>query len=174
MARDAAALIALLAGGFALLHRRALAGDANALTEDQVRAFASGTLGLIDNPRVDEDMIVRIAWIESAFDASAVRPEPQINDASAGLMQTLVGTADWLASQMGYTAFGKRASLQKLMGPQASIYYGAAYLDYLSDYAGQRRSEEFMVRSYNGGPGNFNDDTAEYWRRYLEAKARFG
>ena len=167
-----ALVIAGLAATFALLSRSTLSA-VGPLSSENVRAFAESIVASF-GLRVDPDMIVRIAWIESGFNPSAVRFEPRIGDASAGLMQTLVGTARWLATDMGYSAFGVPTMDKLLDQPQMSIYFGAAYLDYLSRYSGQSRSEEFIVRSYNGGPGNLGAATADYWRKYLAAKERFG
>lgn len=171
------ALVTGLAGALYLLHRRqvgAADGPATPMSESEVRTLAENivrSFGL----QVDPAMLVRIAWIESTFDPNALRPEPQIADASAGLMQTLEGTAEWLASDMGYDAFGTNPNLQTLMSPQASLYYGAAYLEWLSNYRGQRRSEEWTVRGYNGGPGGADASyTLGYWRKYQDAKERFG
>jgi len=169
-----AGFLALIGAAF-LAHNRAVArGGIAVLTADEVRNFADSVLRL---PRIKVPdgaaMIVRIAWIESRFDTSAVRSEPRINDASIGLMQTLLGTARWLYDDLGFRHFA-RPTVPNLMGPQASIYYGAAYLTYLSIYAGRARSAEFVVRSYNGGPGNLSAATADYWRKYLAAKERFG
>lgn len=160
-----------LGAAIAALSRRTISLGAP-LTESEVRNFA-GSIIRNFNLRVDDDQVVRIAWIESAFDPSALRLEPHINDASAGLMQTLVSTAQWLATDMGYEAFGV-PKLANLMSPQTSIYFGSAYLQYLSNYRGRRRSEEWMVRSYNGGPGHSRASTDRYWQRYREAKRELG
>lgn len=165
-------VIAGLAATFAILSRRTLSAE-GALAVDQVRALAEGAVASWGFT-VDPAMIVRIAWIESGFNPSAVRYEPGIGDVSSGLMQTLVGTARWLASDMGYTAYGVPTMDELLRSPQASIYFGAAYLDYLSRYRGSARGEEWIVRSYNGGPGHGQASTDNYWRKYLAAKERFG
>ena len=165
-------VIAGLAATFAILSRRTLAGE-GPLSLGNVRALAEGAVASW-RFNVDPAMIVRIAWIESGFNPSAVRFEPAIGDASSGLMQTLVGTARWLAQDMGYTAFGAPTMDALIRSPQMSIYFGAAYLDYLSRYAGRSRGEEWIVRSYNGGPGHSQGATDNYWRKYLAAKERFG
>lgn len=123
----------------------------------------------------DEDIIVRIAWIESTFNPSAVRYEPHIGDSSVGLMQTLTGTARWLASDMGYRAKGVPDQAD-LLEPETSLYFGAAYLDWLwRAYSWAKDSEEAWVRAYNGGPGGYNREwTAAYWRKYQDAKRRWG
>lgn len=56
---------------------------------------------------------------ESSFNPRAFRPEPQIKDASRGLMQVLYGTAKWI----GYTG-----SPEGLFDPSASIAAGADVL----------------------------------------------
>ena len=172
-ARNFAAVAGVLGLGAAVafMSRRVISLG-GALTESEVRTFAESIIGQF-NLRVDPRMVVRIAWIESAFEPTALRLESKIGDASAGLMQTLVSTAQWLATDMGYRAFGV-PKLVDLMGPQASIYFGAAYLRYLSNYRNRGRSEEWIVRSYNGGPGHGRSSTDKYWDRYLDAKRRFG
>lgn len=169
--RKIGAVIAGLAATFALLSRRTRRAE-GALMADQVRTFVTNIVNVFDL-NVSPKMIVRIAWIESGFNPSALRFEVRLGDASAGLMQTLLSTAKWLARDMGYSAFGL-PTLDSLLQAQTSIYFGAAYLEYLSRWRGERRSEEWIVRSYNGGPGHSRDATDEYWRRYLNAKERFG
>ncbi len=176
-------IVAGLAAAFAFLNRKAFASEGPLWTLENVRAVAGTTVRSF-NLRVDPDLIARIAWIESSnrereadavrFNTTALRFENHIGDASAGLMQTLVGTARWLAKDMGYTAFGVPTLDTLLSSPQASIYFGAAYLDYLSRYRGQARAEEWIVRSYNGGPGNVGNATADYWDKYLDAKKVVG
>jgi len=171
-----AANLALVVGGlaaaFAVLSRRTLSAAAP-LNVDQVRGLAAQVIGDA-GLRVDPARVVRIAWIESGFNPSAVRFEPGIGDASAGLMQTLVGTARWLWSDLGFRAAPKPTLDSLIRDPAASIYFGGAYLDYLGHYKGVERSEAWAVRSYNGGPGNVGNATDNYWTKYIRAKARFG
>lgn len=169
-----ALLIAGFAGAFALLHSRAVAGvPRGVMTADEVRGLAESVVRAGDL-RAEPAMMVRLAWIESSFNPEAVRAEPQIADASAGLMQTLVGTAQWLHDDMGYRQYA-RPTLSSLMGPQTSLYYGGAYLSWLSRYNGRSRPEEWIVRGYNGGPGGATASyTDGYWSKYLAAKGRLG
>ena len=140
-----------------------------ALTVDQVRAIASRIL-TAHSLRPSEDMIVRIAFVESSFRPGVTRYEPHIDDESIGLMQTLVRTAQWLAQDMGYKAYGV-PTRDDLFDPERSIYFGAAFLDWLMR---KDRALEWTVRSYNGGPGHSTKATDNYWRKYLKAKERFG
>jgi len=170
MTRNAVILLAGLAATFALLHKRAVAFG---LTLDQVEVQMLAS-EIINRYRfsISPEMVVRIAWIESHFDASASRYEPHLQDASTGLMQTLLSTARWLATDMGYSAYVP--TMADLMDTKTSIYFGAAYLDYLSRYRGKSRSEEWIVRAYNGGPGHSTGATNAYWQKYLKAKGEVG
>lgn len=165
----------------ALIFARRVSGGAGDLSSEQlpvktVRSFAESEIRA-QGFRISADMVVRIAWIESsnrARSAGQMRFDPSaVGDGgrSIGLMQTRLTTAQDLALNFGYTTFGV-PSRDDLFGPQASIYFGAAYLDWLSHYGGRRRSEEWIVRSYNGGPGN--PGLPSYWPNYNEAKRILG
>lgn len=120
-------------------------------------------------PNVDPKMLVTMAQIESSFNPHAFRYERHLNDSSVGLMQTLLKTAQWLAIEMGYTAYGV-PTYQDLLNSEVSMYFGGAYVNWLKNYAGESRSEEWIVESYNGGPKNSNDQTQNHLRKYKKAK----
>jgi soluble lytic murein transglycosylase-like protein len=149
------------------LHGNAVA-QGFTLNQSRIKEIALSTV-IEHYPIVPADMIVVIASIESDFNPNAVRNEPRINDASTGLMQTLVSTAQWLWDDMGYRGF-PRPTAASLLDPATSIYFGGAYLSYLFGYKGVFRSEQFVVESYNGGPGNSNTQTRQYWQKYLDRK----
>jgi len=173
-----AALLALLTrpgqkAASALAGALAGYGLDGALTVQQVRALADQTVGNFF-PGIDPRMLVAMAWIESSFRPTAFRIEITIQDASIGLMQTLGGTARWLWD-IGYKGFGERPSDLALADPAVSMYFGAAYVDYLMKYRGGGHSEEWIVRAYNGGPGGATSAaTLNHWRKYQEARARYG
>lgn len=171
MKEKALLVLAGLAGLFAVMHKRVMAGE-GALSPANVKTLARQAIE-IDNLNVPVDRLVRIAWIESHFDPTASRYEAGIGDTSTGLTQTLLSTARWLAQDMGYTAYGV-PTLAALASPQVSLYFGAAYLDYLSKYRGRSRSEEWVVRAYNGGPGHTTAGTNAYWRKYQRAIEEVG
>lgn len=79
---------------------------------------------------------------ESAWNPQAYRAEPQIGDASYGLMQTLGGTA----RDMGY-----RGAPEGLYVPSVSLHYGCRYYRALVDRFGTR---EAALAAYNAGPGS--------------------
>jgi soluble lytic murein transglycosylase-like protein len=77
---------------------------------------------------------------ESAFNPKAFRAEPQINDASTGLLQLLVKTAQGLDSS---------ASHEKLLDPAYNIDLGVRYMSQnLKRYNGNIQDE---IASYNAG-----------------------
>lgn len=89
---------------------------------------------------VPVELVKAIIGAESAFVAGAKRPEPQINDASWGLMQLLYRTAQGL----GYSG-----DPSGLLDPSTNIHFGTALLAQLlsrtnGDIAG-------AASAYNGG-----------------------
>lgn len=173
MSRDGKMLAGLIALGGLVMFLLSPAGSAagvRRLSRSEITALAGNTVAAYF-PAVDPKMLVAIAQVESNGYVRAFRNEPQIADASAGLMQTLLGTAQWMWDT-GYTAAGNRPDRYELLfDPAVSMYYAAAFINTLRSWAGQSRSEEFIVRAYNGGPGNaMSGATAPYWQKYLNAK----
>lgn len=135
-------------------------------------------------PKVDPYMLMAMAQIESSLDPLAKRHEKHLDDWSVGLMQTLVNTAVWLFEEMGATRKG-RPSFAELMKPEVSMYFGAAYVNWLRTFRGKSRGQEWIVRAYNGGQGwniqrsNESDAdfqrrlamTANHWRKFQKAYA---
>lgn len=97
---------------------------------------------------------------ESSFIADAIREEPQINDASVGLMQTLYSTAQWL----GYVG-----DLEGLKNPAESIRWGTAY--HLRLYK-KYQDWDAVIHAYNEGPGNY-DRGKRVPTYYARIKARW-
>lgn len=127
---------------------------------------------------VDWRDLVAIAHVESSFRTHVVRGESGGRE-SVGLMQTLVSTAQDLAENFGYIAQGGAITREDLFDPAVSMYFGGAYLDWVwRGFADARRSREWWIRSYNGGPG-WQDSargrtmTAEYWANFRRARRRF-
>lgn len=118
---------------------------------------------------VDYRMVVTMAKIESDFNKMAFRFEPHLNDGSVGIMQTLLKTAKWLAEDMGYTKYGV-PTYSDLLDAEKSIYFGCAYVEWLSNWKHINRTERWIVESYNGGPNNTNTMTQNHYRKYLKAK----
>lgn len=116
-------------------------------------------------------MLAAIALIESGGVVDAMKYEDHLDESRHGLCQMLFSTARFL-SVFGY----KRYSISKaksLHSPRTALYYGAAYLIHLSTLNGEKRSEEFVVRGYFGGPKDaYDSSTDESWEKYSRARAQ--
>jgi soluble lytic murein transglycosylase-like protein len=129
------------------------------LTLQQVYQLAQALIAQY-NFNVSPEMATGIAIIESGTPSfpqngcnpNATKYEAALNDSSAGLMQVLSTTAQWIVT-LGYNAFTS-PSVNDLLNPQEGMYFGLAYLDYLSKYQGNAQAASFIVQSYNAGPGN--------------------
>lgn len=84
-----------------------------------------------------------------------------------GLMQVMNGTQGDIY-RWGWRKYS--AEPQLLYEPNVGIYYGTAYLEYLSTWNGKTRTKEWMAQAYNAGPGG-NDNDTKTWpletRKYL-------
>lgn len=151
------------------------------LTQRQVELLAQK---VVKNhfPNVDWKMLVCMAYIESGFNASATRNEyyssGKLRDTSYGLMQVLLGiTAPDIYSRLGARSYGAPTA-QRLRDPETSLYYGAAYVNWLRRHSNTTRSAEWIVRAYNGGPGwntttTGRSMTLNHWNKYQAARRRF-
>ncbi len=81
-----------------------------------------------------------IISVESAWIPVAIRQEPELGDASRGLMQILYATA----KDMGYTG-----TPDGLFDPATNIRYGVRFLRYLISRWGSSLSD--VISAYNGG-----------------------
>jgi hypothetical protein len=103
-------------------------------------AFDSLIRSIASRHAVDPFLVKAVIAAESSFDPRAFRNEPQIQDASRGLMQTLYATA----RDMGYTG-----APEGLFDPATSIEYGTRYLKrQLLRYSGDTAR---AVAAYNSG-----------------------
>ncbi|CAI5479642.1 unnamed protein product [Closterium sp. Yama58-4] len=136
-----------------------------------LRHHLSGRLAPVGMQGHEVELVCAIARVESSWEPLAYRFEPHKGEASTGLMQVLQSTAMWLAEDMGYHAYTVDWASAMLYPPFLGMYYGMAYLAWLTNFKGVHRSEEFVVWAYNGGPrGADKPATTVYWRRYLRAK----
>lgn len=90
-------------------------------------------------PDVDRPIVKAVIATESAFSERAIRQEPQINDASRGLMQLLLKTAQ---------AQGFARDPADLFIPSINILYGVKLLATLRR---QLPDWESVFSGYNGG-----------------------
>lgn len=92
--------------------------------------------------------VLAVVEIESGFDPTAYRSEPQLGDASRGLMQLLLSTA---------LDRGFQGAPEALFDPETNIRLGMRQLKWSWDYLAQRRGEPTVdqwIGSYNAGVGN--------------------
>ena len=61
-----------------------------------------------------------------------------------------LSTAAWLADEHGHCAYGAPTA-QTLLQPRVSLYFAAAYLQYLSAFAGRAHGLAFTVAAYRSG-----------------------
>lgn len=150
------------------------------LTRAQVEALCQ-KITATHFPWVDWRMLAVMCSVESSFKPTAKRTEYNSNgsvrDVSYGLMQLLTSTANWLFSDMGARAYGE-PTVATLSNPEANIFFGAAYVSWLRHWNGRSRSEEWIVRAYNGGPGWGNSAkglsmTANHWAKYQRTRKAF-
>lgn len=117
---------------------------------------------------VSPEMLVSMAWIESAFDPAAIGD----NGGSHGLMQIRPSTAEDITARLGGTGYGGPLDL---LDPALAMDYAARYLAWLRTWNGVRRSDAWIVQAYNGGPGTAaaggNSMTARHLRRYQATAA---
>src|ERR687896_339502 len=98
------------------------------MTRQEILASA---VGAAQRDGLGPVLVAAVIEQESGFDVHAFRAEPQIGDASRGLMQVLYGTAKW----MGY-----EGDPEGLFDAETSLRYGCVYLRYLMHrYAGNER-----------------------------------
>ncbi|XP_057950162.1 uncharacterized protein LOC131145098 isoform X2 [Malania oleifera] len=86
-----------------------------------------------------------------------------------GVMGIDYSTALWLYKDLGYNAY-RIESVDDLGKPFISMYFGAAYMAWLSEYEGRERTPEFVVQAYLGGPENVSlQETGPLWLKFEEA-----
>ncbi|MEQ8585942.1 MAG: lytic transglycosylase domain-containing protein [Thalassobaculaceae bacterium] len=161
-----------LAALFAGMHRTAVAAG-DVLSKERIRQMAAQVIAR-HGFDTTADVVANIAMIESSGNPAALRYEqfiPHLGraDYSTGLMQVLTSTAEWLARDMGYRFYGVNPTRDAMLDPWVSLYYGAAYLDYLARYPGGPHPIEWIVQSYNAGPGN---SQSNYLRKYRAEATR--
>ncbi|XP_052207883.1 uncharacterized protein LOC127811758 isoform X2 [Diospyros lotus] len=141
------------------------------LTETEMKGVARIIVGRHFVSEIDPDMICAIAELESHRQPTCTWYNKKTDETTMGLMQILPKTADWLVRDFGYRKYEVEGNSKLLYKPFVNVYFGAAYLKWLSSYDQKERSEEFMVRAYKGGIKKATDkSTLNYWNQYLAVK----
>lgn len=115
--------------------------------------------------------VLAVIDIESSFNPGAYRAEPQLGDASYGLMQILSSTA----ADRGYSG-----PVDGLFDPETNIRLGMRQLKWSWDYLARKRgvppSPAEWIGSYNAGVGNALKGFIPwaYVQKWQAARARWG
>lgn len=96
-----------------------------------------------------------------------------VGGARAGIMGLDYSTTFWLFVELGYRAY-KVDSVDDLTKPFVSMYFGAAYYLWLSQYQGIERTPQFVVQAYMMGPSHVNfQDKCPMWLKFEEALTHY-
>ncbi|XP_038691080.1 uncharacterized protein LOC119989550 [Tripterygium wilfordii] len=86
-----------------------------------------------------------------------------------GIMGIDYSTAFWIYMELGYRAY-KVDSADDLTKPFVSMYFGAAYMAWLSEYEGMERTPQFVVQAYLAGPKNVDTpENGPLWQKFERA-----
>uniref|UniRef100_A0A2P2JCI2 Transglycosylase SLT domain-containing protein n=1 Tax=Rhizophora mucronata TaxID=61149 RepID=A0A2P2JCI2_RHIMU len=141
------------------------------LTQTEMRAVADIILHRHFDSQILPDMICAIVELASDRQPLATQYNKKNKQTTIGIMQISPETAEWLSRDMGYRTFEVEGKPEILYRPFVSVYFGAAYIKWLSNFEQQERSEEFIVRAYKGGTKKAtHKSTLQYWKQYLSVK----
>ncbi|XP_022969448.1 uncharacterized protein LOC111468447 isoform X1 [Cucurbita maxima] len=141
------------------------------LTQTEMKAVADIIVRRHFESNIDSEMICAIAELESDRQPLAMCYQKKTKETTLGIMQLTLKTSGWLVSELGYQSYGLEGNPDVLNKPFVSVYFGAAYLKWLSNFENKERSEEFVVRAYKGGTKKAtHKSTLPYWKRYLSVK----
>ncbi|XP_010537803.1 PREDICTED: uncharacterized protein LOC104812373 isoform X2 [Tarenaya hassleriana] len=86
-----------------------------------------------------------------------------------GILGVDYATASWLHTELGYRAY-RVDSADDLTKPFVSMYFGTAYLFWLSAYEGRDRSPQFIVQAIVKGPQNVNlQEAGPAWLKFEQS-----
>ncbi|XP_056693745.1 uncharacterized protein [Spinacia oleracea] len=141
------------------------------LTQTEMRAIAE----IIDrrhfHSQIDVDMICAIAELESDRQVLATRYIKKTKETTLGVMQISPKICNWMYREHGYRACMVDEEKSTLYRPFVNIYFGVAYLKWLSNFEHRARGEEFIVRAFHGGTKKAtHKSTNPYWKQYVSIK----
>lgn len=141
------------------------------LTQTEMRAVADIIVRRHFFSQIHTAMICAIAELASDRQPLAKRYDKKTKETTVGIMQILPKTAEWLFRDMGYRSYKVQEDPNILFRPFVSVYFGAAYLIWLSNFEQRERSEEFVIRAYRCGTKKAtHKSTLNYWKLYLSVK----
>ncbi|KAG1326410.1 Endo-type membrane-bound lytic murein transglycosylase A [Cocos nucifera] len=141
------------------------------ITEVEMKAVAKIVVHRHFDSQLDPDVICAIAEISSGRQIVAQQYDRKNREMRIGIMQIVPDIAEWLVREMGYRNYNIEGDPTLLYRPFVNVYFGAAYIKWLSCYDGKDRSEEFVIRAYKGGIKKAtHKSTKDYFQRYLSVK----
>ncbi|XP_073002147.1 uncharacterized protein [Typha latifolia] len=141
------------------------------LTQTEMRCVAGIIVQRHFNSQIDRDMICAIAEIASDRQLLAENYDRKTKQTRIGIMQVTPEIAEWLSREMGYRNYEIEGNPTLLYKPFVNVYFGAAYVKWLSSCDGKERNEEFVIRAYKGGKKKADHkSTAAYFQRYLSVR----
>lgn len=141
------------------------------LTQIEMRAVAEIIVQRHCKWHLEPTMICALADILSDRQLLAERYDKKTKETKLGIMQISLPTANWLVREMGYKNYDIEGNPHMLYRPFVNVYFGAAYIKWLSNHDDKERSEEYVVRAYKGGIKNAtHKSTVDYFARYLSVK----
>ncbi|KAK4753104.1 hypothetical protein SAY87_021902 [Trapa incisa] len=144
------------------------------LTQTEMRAVAEIIVRRHFASEIHPDMLCAIAELESDRQLFASRYNKKTKGTTLGIMQILPKTAEWLSNELGYRYYEVAGEPNLVYRPFVNVYFGAAYLKWLSNFEQKGRNEEFLVRAYRGGTKKaIHKSTLTYWRCYLAVRETF-
>ncbi|KAK8971118.1 hypothetical protein KSP40_PGU010633 [Platanthera guangdongensis] len=140
------------------------------LTQTEMRAVAKIVVDRHFKLQLDPDMLCALAEILSDRQLLAESYDKEQQETKIGIMQIAPATAEWLAREVGYREY-EIEDVSLLYKPFVNVYFGAAYIKWLSDHDGIPRSEQYVVRAFKGGIKKVNHkSTIKYFDRYFSVK----
>ncbi|GAV84568.1 SLT domain-containing protein [Cephalotus follicularis] len=141
------------------------------LTQTEIKAVADIIVRRHFDMRIDPEMICAIAELESGRQPLCKQYDRKSKETTLGIMQVLQKMAEWLFSELGYRSYEVEGNPDLLYRPFVNVYFGAAYLKWLSNFEQIERTEEFVVRAFKGGTKKAtHKSTLSYWKRYSSVK----
>ncbi|XP_021299525.1 uncharacterized protein LOC110428133 isoform X1 [Herrania umbratica] len=144
------------------------------LTQTEMRAVAEIVTRRHFHSQIEPEMICSIADLESNRRPLSMRYDKKSKVTTIGIMQIAPKTAEWMFRECDYSSYPVEEDPNILCRPFVNVYFGAAYLEWLSKFDDEDRTEEFIVRAYRGGTKKASHkSTLPYWKRYLSVKESF-
>ncbi|XP_050942400.1 uncharacterized protein LOC103489631 isoform X2 [Cucumis melo] len=130
------------------------------LTQTEMKAVTDIVVQRHFGSKIDSEMICAIAELESDRQPLATRYDKKTKETTLGIMQITLKTAEWLVSELGYQSYGLEGNPEVLNKPFVSVYFGAAYLKWLSNFEQKKHINEVSTSAASPPPASGNTEDA--------------